>query len=201
MGQYYKPVCLSDNKKNVIGFIYSHDIKSRYKREDGQTFIVGEGLKLMEHSYINNKMMRCVENLLTPGGEWFKKPIVWAGDYAEPEEHTGENFYGMAYGTQRDGEGVSIQMKPKPISLVNSKKHRFIINHTTKEFVDKECVKKDNNGYRIHPLSLLTSEGNGMGNGDFRGGNKYVGTWARHIISVETTVPAGYNEIKPNFYE
>lgn len=186
MGQYYSPCALNKSKTNVEGYIYSHD--------------VGEGLKLMEHSYINNKLMRCVEGLLVPGGAWNNKPIVWAGDYAEPEKDTDQNFNSMCR-SAIEGEHISNKIIPKPLSIANSKKHRFIINHTTKEFVDKECVQKDNDGYKIHPLSLLTAEGNGSGGGDFTGKNKHVGTWARHNISIETTVPAGYNEIKPNFYE
>lgn len=161
---------------------------------------MGEGLKLMEHSYINNKLMRCVEALLAPGGAWHKKPIVWAGDYADNEEHTDENFYSMADGAQRDGEGVSIKYLPKPLSLASSKKHRFIINHTTKEFVDKNKVESVE-GWRIHPLSLLTAEGNGRGGGDFRRENDCVGIWARHIISVDTVVPEGYKEVNPKFVE
>ncbi|GIV43867.1 MAG: hypothetical protein KatS3mg035_0990 [Bacteroidia bacterium] len=183
MGQYYKPVCLSDNKKNVIGFIYSHDL--------------GEGLKLMEHSYIENKLMRCVEALLIPGGAWHKKPIVWAGDYAEPEEHTGENLYGMADGAQRDGEGVSIKFLPKPLSVAQSKLHRYIINHSKKEYVDKQDVPSYNGGWKIHPLSIMTAEGNGQGGGDFFGKDPkgLVGKWARDIISVEKSVPSGYKKI------
>jgi hypothetical protein len=48
---------------------------------------------------------------------------------------------------------------------------------------------------------LLTCEGNGRGGGDFRGENKFVGTWARDIISVESKKPQGFTEIKPDFAE
>jgi hypothetical protein len=49
---------------------------------------------------------------------------------------------------------------------------------------------------------LLTAEGNGRGGGDFEGiGEKFVGTWARDIISVEKELPKGYKQIRPNFIE
>jgi hypothetical protein len=47
----------------------------------------------------------------------------------------------------------------------------------------------------------LTCEGNGRGGGDFRGENDFVGTWARHSISVANTVPKGFTEIVPDFKE
>lgn len=202
MGQYYKPVCLSDNKKNVVGFINSHDIKTRWKRDDGKVFMMGEGLKLMEHSYINNKLMRCVEALLIPGAPWHNKPIVWAGDYASNEEHTGANLYEMADGAQRDGEGISIKLKPKPLSLTQSRSYRYILNHSKKEYVDKQEVPS-RDGWRIHPLSLMTAEGNGGGGGDFRSGDpkNLIGSWARDLISVEKTVPSGYKRILFNLTE
>lgn len=204
MGQYYSPCALNKSKTNVEGYIYSHDIKSRFKRQDGKVFMMGEGLKLMEHSYINNKLMRCVEGLLVPGGAWNNKPIVWAGDYAENEKDTDQNFNSMCRSVI-EGEHISNKIIPKPLSIANSKKHRFIINHTTKEFVDKECVQKDNDGYKIHPLSLLTAEGNGSGGGDFFGKDPkhLVGSWARHIISMEKVCPKieGYKELIFNINE
>jgi hypothetical protein len=69
MGQYYKPCSLTSNKQRVKSFIYSHNIKSRWKRYDGKMVTTGQGLKLMEHSYLKNKMMLCVEALLIEGGE------------------------------------------------------------------------------------------------------------------------------------
>ena len=69
-------------------------------------------------------------------------------------------------------------------------------------FVDKTKVP-DNDGWAIHPLPLLTCEGNGRGGGDFYGrrGMKLVGSWARHRISVSNKVPKGYKEIKFNLIE
>lgn len=197
MGQYYKPVSLTSDKKRVKGYIYSHDIKWSFKRDDGKKILLGTGLKLMEHSYIGNKMMLCVERLLIPGGEWHKTPIVWAGDYANPEEETGLTLYEMTESAV-DGEHISVKYIPKPLTAKEAKEYRYIVNHTKGEFVDKQSVPS-NDGWKIHPLSLLTSSGNGRGGGDFRGENIFVGTWAKDIISIGKEIPEGFKEIIPNF--
>jgi len=57
MGQYYKPISI-----DKMTFLYSHDY--------------GNGLKLMEHSYIGNNLVNTVESLLAPDGEWYKNRIV-----------------------------------------------------------------------------------------------------------------------------
>lgn len=199
MGQYYMPCSLASNKKSVKSFVYSHDIKSRWKRYDGKFVTTGQGLKLMEHSWLKNKMMLCVERLLTPGGEWHKTPIVWAGDSADPVVEN-SNYYDLC-NEGIDGEHVTQKLIPKPLTAKEAKEFRFIVNHTKKEFVDKQAVPSVD-GWQIHPLSLLTSQGNGRGGGDFRNdNNKFVGKWSADIISVEKEAPQGYKEIKPNFVE
>ena len=213
MGQYYMPVILDSKKKKPLGYACSHDF--------------GNGLKLMEHSYIGNEFVSFIESLLigTP------KNLVWAGDYADGEAQKdvpksilnkivkeiksddcsdedkkrylnnlvsdGVNFYTMADHTPK--------LKPTSAKLITigRNKHNFLVNHNKKEFVDKSKLKeiKDWKGVSIHPLPLLTCEGNGRGGGDFRGENKLIGTWARDSISVETKQPVGFKEIVPNFKE
>ena len=57
----------------------------------------------------------------------------------------------------------------------------------------------------MHPLPLLTCEGNGNGGGDYHSeyGKEYVGTWARDLIGCVSTKKdlEGYTEIIPNFKE
>jgi hypothetical protein len=77
---------------------------------------------------------------------------------------------------------------------------KYLVNHDKKQFVDKTKVPKDSDGWQIHPLPLLTCEGNLRGGGDFRGEdvNKLVGSWARDMISVETKkadIPKDYAEL------
>lgn len=185
MGQYYSPIALeiSEFKEvTILGWLYTHDYKN--------------GLKLMEHSWIGNNFMNIVETLLSPSGEWYKKAIVWAGDYAEKEEGTDSNLYSLA----KD----NIKLKPADVKFkakIPADK-RYVLNHTKKMYVDKKKVPISDKEYKlyIHPLSLLTCEGNGQGGGDFWGKdpNNIVGSWARNIISVEGEIPQGYTELEFN---
>jgi len=65
------------------------------------------------------------------------------------------------------------------------------------EYVDKNKVPKDKEGWRIHPLPLLTCEGNGRGGGDYHGEdpNHLIGRWARKRIMVQKTLPKNMKEI------
>ena len=57
-------------------------------------------------------------------------------------------------------------------------------------------------GWQIHPLPLLTAEGNGRGGGDYHGTNmEMVGAWARCRLGLVKEVPEGFTEITPNFIE
>ena len=168
MGQYYKPISI-----DKMTFLYSHDY--------------GNGLKLMEHSYIGNNLVNTVESLLAPGGEWYKNRLVWAGDYADEEEN-GDNLW-----TQVGDDPI----EPEDMEKVES--GRYIVNHTEREFVDKDIVPKDSEGWKVHPLPLLTCEGNGRGGGDYRRNNDYISSWARDEISIEKEKPEDFEEIIPNF--
>jgi len=173
MGQYYKPVILKDNKVSVKEFMYSHAYDN--------------GLKLMEHSYVGNNFVGTFESLL------IKTPqrVCWAGDYADECKNRKSNLYTRC----KD----SLEVTPTE-NILDENKYPFVINHSKKEFVDKrKSLKIPNWGVQIHPLPLLTCEGNGRGGGDFRGENKYIGTWARDLISVDSEAPKGFKEIVPRF--
>lgn len=178
MGQYYKPINI--NKKQ---WVYSHEFNS--------------GLKLMEHSWIKNPFVQAVESLLTIGGAWYKNQIVWAGDYADEEPNSAENLYSMT--TSDDGKDRMQKIKPSLIKNIE-KSYPFIVNHSKKEFVDKRLVPIKE-GWKIHPLPLLTCEGNGRGGGDFHGESDLIGRWARDSISVEEEAPKGYEMIDFNLTE
>ena len=181
MGQYYSPAILAKNKKTVSTFVYSHDY--------------GNGLKLMEHSWVGNNFVRAFESLI------HKNPqiIVWAGDYAAPCKGRKSNVFDRCYD----------KVKQRPATKLTDSDCRFVVNHTKKEFVDTSKVKPitaswaEGEDYRIHPLPLLTSEGNGQGGGDYFGkaGQNLVGTWARNLISVEPQAPENYKELIVNFNE
>ena len=169
MGQYYKPISI-----DKMTFLYSHDY--------------GNGLKLMEHSYIGNNFVNTVESLLAPDGEWYKNHIVWAGDYADEEGDGTDNLW-----TQVGDDSI----EPKDMEIVES--GRYIVNHTKRQYVDKDVVPKDEEGWKVHPLPLLTCEGNGRGGGDYREDNSHIGDWARDKISIEKEEPKDFLEICPHF--
>ena len=180
MGQYYKPVILGEkteeNHETVKAWMYSHEYDN--------------GLKLMEHSYQGNNFVSTFEKQLSRKGDYHKSRVVWSGDYADIEPDLKIIYEGKEY----DANLYSLcncenEIKPK---VSKTDIYPYILNHTKKLFVDKNKVPeiKDWEGAKIHPLPLLTCEGNGRGGGDFRGDEKgIVGSWARDVISVEKTNP------------
>lgn len=191
MGQYYKPVILSEENE-VLGWLYSHDFDN--------------GLKLMEHSYVGNKFVSAFESTLTEGGAYHKSRVVWSGDYSD------NNFYSQCQGVP--------QLEPRPNYDTND--YPFIVNHTKKQYVDKRSMivfyEDADNSWQIHPLPLLTCEGNGQGGGDYHpnmytrkdgiecnipNDGKLVGSWAGDVISVESSIEEykDFKEIKPKFRE
>lgn len=176
MGQYYKPVILDTNKKTVVKWMYSHDY--------------GNGLKLMEHSFLENDFVGAFESLLIDNPQH----VVWAGDYAKSCKGRLTNVY--------DRCTDNTKVHPSEISpqTVDAK---FIVNYTKKQFIDKTKVPSYDGGWKIHPLPLMTCEGNCEGGGDFFGKDLsgLVGSWARDLISVENEVPKGFEEIRFNLVE
>jgi hypothetical protein len=181
MGQYYSPVSM-EKKEHVC----SHDYAN--------------GMKLMEHSWIGNNFVAVVEELIAEGGRWYGDRIVWAGDYADPEVPEIPNpKNGSKPSNLFDIVGDN-KIEPKP----SETEFRYIINLDTKEFVDKRKVpvsetwtdSEDKNwDCKIHPLPLLTCEGNGRGGGDYHGEHELIGKWARQRVTVSTRKPKGYKEI------
>ena len=136
------------------------------------------GLKLMEHSWLGNNFVGAFESLIKDN----PKRVVWAGDYAVDCRGRKTNLYSRC----KD----SLEVTP----TANDKDVRFIINLSKKTFVDKhKCVNRY--GWPIHPLPLLTCEGNGRGGGDYRGESSLIGSWARDVISVSDTKPKDFEEL------
>ena len=80
-------------------------------------------------------------------------------------------------------------------------KMKYVINHSKKEYV---VIPEDKEGeWIIHPLPLLTADGNGLGGGDYHRGTDMdkVGLWAYDIIEVGDEIPEGYTEFKVDFKE
>lgn len=182
MGQYYSPINL-----NTFEWLYSHDY--------------GNGLKLMEHSYLNNSFVGVIMKLLTKGNKWYKTRIVWCGDYSE-------NIFGETNLSSMcdDSEDIKLFKKINPIEVLDENKERncFLVNHTKKEYVDFSELKPDEDDWIINPLSLLTAFGNGGGGGDYSGVDMgLIGSWACDVISVEFDKEElkDYEKITPDFKE
>lgn len=213
MGQYYKAVFLAENKKPIAS-VSSYDF--------------GSGAKLMEHSWAKNPFVRFVERQLMVAPQ----KVVWAGDYADHEDPTTitereiklladeESEYWNAEKLRKDGVNLysladTIGKLIHDERVENKYEHdykgvapltaKYLVNHDKKQFVNKTKVPKDGDGWKIHPLPLLTCEGNGRGGGDFyintekkQGNVKLIGIWARDRISVVSTkaeIPKGFTEL------
>ena len=179
MGQYYKAIFINENQKPIAS-VSSYDF--------------GSGAKLMEHSWLKNSFVRFVEKqlMVTP------QRIVWGGDYADNEEQ-GINLYSLSetMGKLTSNEEVKNKYEHdfKEIAPLTAK---YLINHDKKQFVNKTKTPKDAEGWQVHPLPLLTCEGNGRGGGDFRGESDLIGIWARNRISVTTKksdIPKEFQEL------
>lgn len=168
MGQYYYPIIL-DSQGKIVVWMCAHSY--------------GNGAKLTEHSYIKNTFVQTFEFGLSPEGIYYKRRVVWAGDYADSEPDQ-ENLY------KQCNEYNKIRPTKKDTS-----KYRFIVNHSRSLFVDKTKARSGEEGMAYHPLPLLTAEGNGRGGGDYRGESLLIGSWARDVISVETEAPTDFNEL------
>lgn len=183
MGQYFRPVILDDTGKIVAHF---------------DTHEYGNGYKLMEHSYLDNQLVAAVESLLASDGP---RRVVWAGDYAENEPGTDINLHLIPAGDpvrfeDAPGFGTASYLEPvKPNAKlpvqVTTASHPFIVNVDKQVYVDKRDVPAIPGwlDMHVHPLPLLTAEGNGGGGGDYRGEWPHVGTWARDHIYVTATQP------------
>jgi hypothetical protein len=157
------------------------------------------GAKLMEHSYLTNNFVEAVEFLLLDDGtdkaRWAGQRIVWAGDYANGEDTP--DLYRNLHHLCEDKDKLGMLIEAIPPN------YHYLVNWDKKEFVDKtKCIITHSHDAKVHPLPLLTAEGNGRGGGDYNGSNmKLVGTWARNRISVMKEPPIGFTEIIPNFTE
>lgn len=218
MGQYWKPIFLSENNKPK-NYVYSHDF--------------GSGLKLMEHSWMKNPLVRFVEKQLIDNPQ----KLVWAGDYADnenPETITeteikliadekneywtsaklrkeGVNLYSLCDCVAKLTHDEEVKDKynhnfsEKTIAPLNLK---YIINYDKQEYVNKSKVPADKDGWKIHPLPLLTCQEDccGRGGGDYysEARKEFISRWAKDKIGVafkKKDIPKDFKEIFPKFLE
>jgi hypothetical protein len=188
MGQYYKAIILAEKSENS-----PNSPKSEFIRTWLDPLSYNNGSKLTEHAYIGNNFVAAVEAQISPDGMFYRSRLVWAGDYADPEplgDNLNQAVPGARLATYTSAVATDTAVAAPTV-------YRFIVNHTKRQYVDKEKSTV------LHPLPLLTAEGNGRGGGDYHGPRQEdVGIWARDVLSAERIVPeAGYTEFVCGFAE
>jgi hypothetical protein len=115
--------------------------------------------------------------------------MVWAGDYADEELGKSYNLYTM----------VRTRLVQEPAATPPP---RFLINLDTRDYIDLAVLRPHSDDGILHPLPLLTCDGNGRGGGDYRGSDSRIGRWARHRLAATTDfVPREFSEVDGTFIE
>lgn len=160
MGQYYRAVLCSANEKIALN-----------------PWSYGEGDKLMEHAYFGSQLVGTASRIITNNPTY----VWWVGDYAEEKDIP--NRCKAFKPIEVAWRGLATTDSPfRGSNNCHCGTDGFLVNLTTKEFVDLEHVKSD-----IHPLPLLTAVGNGRGCGDYRCDEtslKMVGIWAGDELTI-----------------
>lgn len=154
-----------------------------------------ESSKLMGHSFQGNNFMLRVDKLLREDGKWYKCHLVWAGDSvkAEPglvrptEDGKGSQEVSLYNFVQYSSTGHPDGDRMMPCTDPASAQHgRYIVNHDMLEYADIEKLPTACDGSRVHPLPLLTSNGEE----DYHGTDSdKVGRWTRSRISIQECPP------------
>lgn len=171
MGQYYMPVI---KRGNVLRRVYSHDF--------------GNGLKLMEHSYVDNNFVNVVANEIVDS----PAQLYWLGDYAEPIDFSSGSMFTRIYNyawRRSRNQRTTVEVKNEVFDWT---KDWYYINTTKKEYV----LMPKPGDWVYTPISLLTAIGNGRGGGDYRGCNNMVGYWAGDKVYLSLDKPNDkYNDV------
>ena len=206
MGQYY--IVINADKKQ---YLEPHDY--------------GNGMKLLEWSYIGNYVTNALMNLLA--GEWKGDHVYVVGDYADLSNENEVWFGTLKKLTSRfrihDGDYKNY---PNAYSLfcratstrswkrvqdadTSDSTARYIYNTATRQVVDLSDCPRGYYDLQIHPVSLLLAIGNGRGGGDYYNtmvNEELVGTWVPHsefIVVSDEPIPeyADFAPFAPGFIE
>ena len=173
MGQYYNILIKQNNKYTVYDrSTLDSDGNSRYMMA-----------KLTEHSWIGNSTMDSFSSII------YKKPtqIAWVGDYANEKSCKLVNNLTKNQINNLHKKAYSLPEKSLEYIPLNTK-YMLLVNWTKKIFIDMyEYIEKNTlQSWCLHPLSLLTAVGNGLGGGDYRDINEdKIGSWCFDKISFE----------------
>lgn len=194
MGQYYNVVIGST--KTDRNLVYNVRVGTDWN-----------GMKLLEHSYWENCLLKAVGARLRK----YKTRVAWVGDYAENEELTELNI-------PLDMEhiwGDAARIRSFTPTEFDINKVKYLVNFSKNEYVDlKDYYERSKytwEGFNeetytecIHPLPLLTAVGNDRGGGDYhRGASCYdeVGRWAWDVIALTNHLPEDCEKLDIYFRE
>lgn len=198
MGQYYKAVVLGED--GTVYWVNPHDY--------------GSGFKLMEHSWMTNQFVDSVASLI-----WkIPRRVAWVGDYSDSRDGSAyeANIPDMVYMSIYEdvwGDDAN-QHRARPEKLMAIDGAKFLVDHTSKSYVDLDAYAKANGFHEewmgldaewvVHPLPLLTACWNGRGGGDYHSSNPdydKVGIWAFHTLEMTDELPDGYEPVSFGFKE
>jgi hypothetical protein len=209
MGQYYMAYVKGDEGERVFCpqnavYMTKNGIKDSSKIGNRSWYSNSSGLKLMEHSWIENDFVNGVLEAI-----WDKPArVAWVGDYAD-DEYDFDGYYTKAVYDAVWGEEKEPEQPFDEVPTVH--KSGFIVNHDKGVYIDLdryvqasgfEPTWSKGNIWTIHPLPILTSIGNGRGGGDYHGVNMgTVGTWAMDKLSYTQEKPKLMEEVLIPFIE
>ena len=179
MGQYYQTAFLLNDKK--IEVMKPHDY--------------GNGLKLMEHSYVgNNYVNSVVKHLEDITKRYGGCRMAHVGDYSYDviEEMMGRKKYAKRAYSACWGKGYD-KHRITPAGEID--KDIFIVNDAKKEYIRVIQTCADDKWW-IASFMLLIAMGNGLGGGDYHGRSEgLVGRWACDCVRTSEVEPEGYLKI------
>lgn len=193
MGQYYK---------TIINRTEGADTQTIFTVDNHCGFTDYHGLKLMEHSYLNNEWTDAIAYFLYKN----KARVAHVGDYAhEYPEHTlayndNVNTTPLDVSNNYDDNGKLIEFDYA---------NKFFVNWDKKEYIDfnhwkeKNKIEWDDNSY-FCPLTMLTALGNDRGGGDYHAplpNHDKIGCWAWDELSIEDSAPENYTELSELYFK
>lgn len=204
MGQYYMAINI-----DKIHYLYSHDWDNGSKLME-HSWITNNFVEVAERLLSPNGAW--YKNRIVWAGDYGIDGLFLPDNAPKTEDNTDYNLYGYAYahGTNTFPDADAIKKKYPDFKDYHEKKEvlakatkkwlkslpkkgRYLVNHTKKVCLDLEAEKGNGDTWGdgktpviIHPLPLLTSNGNGQGGGDYSGNHmQLVGEWAGDVISME----------------
>ncbi len=142
------------------------------------------GLKLMEHSFIENNYVGIMMFALTKN----PKEVVWLCDYHEKDDNTSHTWDNTK------------EITKYPTNRVWEKDY-YILNHTKKCVIDVRhledlYIEDGRSSWHIHPIPILcNSDESSQGGGDYHAEDSRRATWCGDTLEVQL-VRDGFDDYK-----